>query len=138
MLYYLLQPLIHWPDRQTLHDTMPSCFKEAFGDNATVIIDCFEIFIESPSNLHSSAECWSSYKHHKTVKVLIGITPQGSICFISPSYGGRASDKFVTENSGFLDRIGPGDLVIADRGFLIEEFLHLLGASLKIPAFTEG
>lgn len=117
---------------------MPSCFKEAFSDEVRVIIDCFEVFIESTSILKSNAQCWSSYKHHKTVKILIGITPQGTICFISPSYGGRASDKFITEDCGILEKIEPGDLVMADRGFLIEEFLHPLGASLKIPIFTKG
>ncbi|ESO85592.1 hypothetical protein LOTGIDRAFT_98628, partial [Lottia gigantea] len=70
-----------------------------------------------PSNLLANAAKWSSYKHHNTVKFLIGIMPPGSVSFISKGWGGRTSDKHVTENSGFLSNILPGDLVLADRGF---------------------
>lgn len=47
--------------------------------------------------------------------------------------GGRTSDKFLTENSGFLNLILPGDIILADRGFLIEDSVKTLGAELKIP-----
>lgn len=30
-LYICFRPLINWPDRDTLHKTMPTSFKEAFG-----------------------------------------------------------------------------------------------------------
>ena len=30
---------------------MPECFRASFGRRIAVIIDCFEIFIEQPSNL---------------------------------------------------------------------------------------
>ena len=45
------------------------------------------------------------------------ITPQGSVCFISNGWGGRASDKHITENCGLLNKIIPGDTILADRGF---------------------
>jgi hypothetical protein len=47
---------------------------------------------------------------------MIGITPQGVISFISSGYGGRASDKMITKNCGFLNKLLPGDLVLAERG----------------------
>lgn len=137
-IYSTFKTLVHWPDRETLYGTMPQCFKESFGSSISVIIDCFEVFIESPTNLCSNAECWSNYKHHKSAKSMIAISPQGSVVFISDSWCGRTSDKYITENSKFLDHIEPGDIVLADRGFLIEETLHLLGANLKMPAFTKG
>lgn len=80
----------------------PNYFKEAFGTKVTTVIDCFEVFIEKPKNLRSAAETWSSYKHHSSVKILIAIVPRASVCFISESWGGRASDKFVTESSDFF------------------------------------
>uniref|UniRef100_A0ABD2W148 DDE Tnp4 domain-containing protein n=1 Tax=Trichogramma kaykai TaxID=54128 RepID=A0ABD2W148_9HYME len=89
-------------------------------------------------DLLANAESWSQYKHHKTIKVLIGITCQGSISFVSKAWGGRTSDKYIVENSGFLKHIIPGDLVLADRGFLIEDSLNSIGATLNIPAFTKG
>ena len=104
----------------------------------TVIIDRFEVFIDRPSNLLARAQNFSSYKHHNTVKVLIGITPQGTISFVSKAWGGRTSDKFLTENCGIMEKLLPGDLVMADRGFTIHESLVFKQAELAIPAFTRG
>ncbi|XP_022807135.1 uncharacterized protein LOC111344188 [Stylophora pistillata] len=133
-----LGPLVKWPDRDELYATMPRCFLDSFGRKTTVIIDCFEIFIDRPTNLLARAQTFSSYKHHNTVKVLIGITPQGTICFVSEAWGGRTSDKFLTENCGLLDKLIPGDLVLADRGFTIHESVQFQQAQLNIPAFTKG
>ena len=62
--------------------TMPRCFFYAFGHKTTVIIDCFEILIDRPSNLLARAQTFSSYKHHNNVKVLIGITPQEQLVLL--------------------------------------------------------
>lgn len=99
-----LSPLILWPEREALWATMCLCFQYSFGKKITVIIDCFEVFIDRPSNLLARAQTFSSYKHHNTIKVLIGISPQGTITFITEACGGRTSDKFLTENCGFLDK----------------------------------
>ena len=45
-----LQDLIIWPDHESLQKTMPECFQQFFGEKVAIIIDCFEIFIERPSN----------------------------------------------------------------------------------------
>ena len=84
---------------------MPVCFQYSFGKKVTVIIDCFEVFFEKPSNLLARAQTFSNYKHHNTIKILIGITPQGSISFVSESQRERTSDKFLTENCGLNVRI---------------------------------
>ena len=105
-----------------------------------MIIDCFEheVFTERPTNLLEKAQTFSSYKHHNTVKVLIGITPQGSISFLSKAWGGRTSDKFLTEKCGILNKFLPGDLVMADRGFTIYERWFFKSAELVIPTCTKG
>ena len=133
-----LAPVISWPEREDLWRTMPQCFQFSFGKKATVVIDCFEVFINRPSNLLARAQTYSSYKSHNTVKVLIGITPQGSISFISKAWGGRTSDKYLTEHCKILDKLLPGDLVLADRGFTIHEGIIFKRAELAIPAFTKG
>ncbi|XP_022796275.1 uncharacterized protein LOC111334730 [Stylophora pistillata] len=133
-----LTPIIKWPSRDELYKTMPRCFLDAFGRKTTVIIDCFEIFIDRPSNLLARAQTFSNYKHHNTVKVLIGVTPQGTICFVSEAWGGRTSDKFLTEKCGILEKLLPGDMVLADRGFTVHESIWFRHADLNIPAFTKG
>ena len=114
-----LSPLISWPEREELWRTMPRCFQYSFGKKTTIIIDCFEIFIDHPSNLLARVQTFSHYKSHNTVKVLIGVTPQGSVCFVSKAWGGRTSDKYLTEHCGMLKSLRPGDLVMANRGFTI-------------------
>jgi len=47
------------------------------------------------------------------------------------------SDIHLTENSGLLHHLLPGDVVLADRGFIIEESVGLLCAEVKHP-FTRG
>ncbi|XP_044170771.1 uncharacterized protein LOC122954947 [Acropora millepora] len=82
-----LSPLIRWPEREELWETMPQCFKFSFGNKTTVIIDCFDVFCVKPTNPLVKAQTFSSYKHHNTVKVLIFITHQGCISFVSEAWG---------------------------------------------------
>ena len=102
---------------------MPMCFKQAFDNKVTFIIDCFEVFIDRPTNLQ--AQTFSSYKHHNTIKILIGITPQGTISYVSDAWGRCTSDKFLTENCNILNKRLPGDMVMPDRGFTIAESVGL-------------
>ena len=78
---------------------------------------------------------FSNYKSRPTVKVLIGVNPQGGAVFISDGFEGCISDYKITEKSGFLDYIERGDVVCADRGFTIENLLVEKGATLVIPPF---
>lgn len=139
LLYTKLKANIIWPSRDELIKTMPSIFKATLGHSKVItIIDCFEIFTEHPSKPLANAQCWSNYKHHERVKVLIGITPQGSIGFISKCYGGRSSDIYVTEDCKILDLLLPGDIVMADRGFNLHTSVELHHAKLITPTFVKG
>ena len=57
---------------------------------------------------------------------------------MSEAWGGRTSDKYLTENYGFLEFLVPGDMVMADRGFTISDSVGLKEAKLSIHAFTKG
>ena len=137
VLFIKLQHLVSWPDRDALLATMPMCFRK-HCPKCTVIIDCFEIFLERPTNLLARAQTFSAYKHHNTVKYLIGITPQGTIRYISEGWGGRVSDKHLTENCGLLNLLLPSDVVLADRGFDIQEAVALWAVKVTTPAFMKG
>lgn len=99
--------LLKWPDRETLRQTMPVSFRRFFK-KCCVILDCSEVFVERPSDLLARAQMWSNYKHHSTVKFLIGITPQGTISYVSDCVGGRMSDKEIVEKSSLLNYLLPG------------------------------
>ena len=60
------------------------------------------------------------------------------LLFVSPLFPGCISDKDLTRRCGILDILEPGDSVMADRGFDIEENLILRGVSLNIPPFMRG
>ena len=60
------------------------------------------------------------------------------VLFISKGWGGRTSDKYITEHSGYLNNLLPGDIILADRGFDVADSVALMGATLDIPAFTKG
>ena len=137
ILYHKLSVFVNWPEREELLRTMPVYFRKDFG-KCFIIIDCFEVFIERPTSLMARAQTWSNYKKHNTVKFLIGITPQGTVAFISKGWGGRASDVHITECSGLLCHLFPGDIVLADRGFNIQEAAGMYCAEVKIPPFTKG
>lgn len=75
---------------------------------------------------------------------MIAITPQGTIYYISQGYGGRSSDLLITEDTkylavanyaSFLTKVLPSYKVLADRGFLISEFVAIIGAKIVTPAF---
>ena len=122
-----------WYGRIYLH------LSEMLNSSVRHIIDCSEIFIEKPNNLKVQNQCWSDYKHHHTAKFLLSINPSGMINFVSTCWGGRASDKHITLNSGFMEILEPYDAVMADKGFsnLLPDFT-LLHTQLLTPPGRHG
>lgn len=138
VLYKRTGFLVKWPSREEMQISMPMNFRDIFGPRVAVVIDCFDVFIDRPTNLMAHAQTWSKYKHHNTIKFLIGVTPQGFISFISSAWGGCASDKNITEESGFLDHLLPGDIVLASRGFNGGNSIGLMCAEVTSPVSMNG
>ncbi len=116
---------------------MPDQFKKMYP-STRVILDATEIFIDQPRVIELQQVTFSNYKNHNTFKGLIGISPDGVVTFISSLFSGSISDKELTRRSGIYDLLEPGDSVMADRGFDIEDSLLLHGVSLNIPPFMRG
>lgn len=130
--------LVFNPAKDVTRTNLPPKFKTPKYSAVRHIIDCSEIFIETPHNLEVQAKTWSDYKHHHTAKYLVSITPAGMINFISNCWGGRTSDKHIVLKSGFLDIIEPYDTVLADRGFQINNEITLLLGKLLVPPGKRG
>jgi len=56
--------------------------------------------------------------------------------FVSDLFPGSTSDKVITLQSGILFQLESGDLVIADKGFLIRDILSN-NIKLNIPPFLD-
>ena len=136
-LAHELKPLIYWPPKEDIQATLPDVY-QAFSPRLRCVIDCTEVPIERPRDLELQAQTWSDYKKHNTLKILVAIAPNGSITFVSVPYGGRASDRHIVQDSGFLEKISPTDQVMADRGFPIQSDLVMRQASLIIPPPAQG
>ena len=85
--------------------TMPLCFHFSFGKDVAVILECFEVFIERPSNLLARACTLSTYKHHNSCQYFAWYYPQGTVSYVCEACGGRVSDKYLTESCGILNHL---------------------------------
>ena len=83
------------------------------------------------------AQTYSSYKSKNTWKKLICVTPCGTVSFISKCYGGNASDRYITETCGILDKLNAHDNLMADKGFNISDLLVFIGCKLIILPFLK-
>ncbi|KAH3817672.1 uncharacterized protein LOC127882181 [Dreissena polymorpha] len=122
---------VFMPDEETLIGSKPRKFQHIQDLNC--IIDCTEIFIETPKDVEMQCITWSDYKHHTTLKVLVACAPNSAITYVSPVYTGRISNKALTLDCGFLDRLPPYSMIMADKGFNILEECSSRSISLYVP-----
>ncbi|XP_062597070.1 multiple epidermal growth factor-like domains protein 10 [Saccostrea cucullata] len=88
-----------------------------------VLLDGTEIPVKKPKPPIALQATFSTYKNRNTVKVLVGSSPGGLISYVSPAYGGSASDRQLVERSPLLsaDLFEPGDSLMADKGFNVQD-----------------
>ena len=63
------------------------------------------------------------------------ITPSGVIMFVSDAYGGKCSNGYITQSSGFLDNSRAGDEVITLTPQL-KWWSHYRGAAISLKFFV--
>ncbi|XP_062611091.1 uncharacterized protein LOC134272931 [Saccostrea cucullata] len=132
LMYEHLDFLVAWPERNVIKENMPDSFKRRYP-NCRVIIDCTEIYTETPQSLSNKGRMYSDYKSHMTWKVLIGISPSGVITHVSDLWTGSTSDKQITKLSKLIEKCEPGDAIMGDKGFLIADLCTPNGIHLIIP-----
>ena len=136
-LYFMLGSQPIWPSREDVNCYMPQCFRSLYP-TTRVIIDCTEIYVQTPSSLLLQSQLYSSYKSNTTLKGLVGITPYGAVSFVSSLYTGSISDKEIARCCGILDLLEGGDSIMADKGFDIQDLLLERGVQLNIPPFLQS
>ena len=122
-----------FPSKEDIMPNLPRVFRHF--KNIRCSVDCTEFYVQSPRNYAQQGNVYSAYKHHATFKALIAVLPQGAACFVSDLYEGSIDDVSITAQCGFLDHIEPGDVILADKGFPIQDLLTPKQASIIIPAF---
>jgi hypothetical protein len=124
------------PSRGRVRSCLPECFS-TFCE-CRHVLDCTEISIEVPrSDLDAQRMTYSHYKSKNTFKALISISPNGTIQYCSELYTGNTSDKEIVLRSGIVDTCEAGDMILADKGFLIRDILPP-GVTLNIPSFLSS
>lgn len=131
----LKDTLLLWPSKELIRRKLPRAFKNY--PDTRVIIDCTEMFVEKPSSPYAQKATWSEYKQHNTIKTLVGITPNGYFSFLSKFWTGNTSDRKITQESGLVDLLEEGDVVMADKGFNIRDILTKKQVYLNIPPFSK-
>ncbi|KAM9307047.1 uncharacterized protein KZ484_000371 [Pholidichthys leucotaenia] len=123
---FMRENVIAWLPRAALKRIRSQSFSWHCSQT-TCIIARTEILVQKPQDPRKQSQ---TYKCHNTYKVLYGLAPNGYVMFVSKLFGKKASDAFVTQNSGLVDHLTPGDQILADRGLIVTDVLPP-GVTLK-------
>ena len=102
-----------------------------------IVIDCTDIEVAAPGLMSQQNATYSSYRGMNSFKVLVGVAPNAVITHVSKLYPGSISDKAMVQGSGLLNHLTPGDMILADKGFLIQDIVPR-GVSVNIPPFLNN
>ena len=91
--------MVNNPPIEVVKKTPPQRFKKPGYSKVCHIIDCTEIYIETPSDPVSRAATCSEYKQYNTAKILVSVTPNDAFNLVSDEWGGRTSDVYLTIES---------------------------------------
>ena len=110
----------------------PSSFSQF--STCRIVIDCTDIEVAAPKLMSQQNATYSSYRGMNSFKVIVGVAPNAVITYVSRLYPGSISDKAIVQESGLLNHLVAGDLILADKGFLIQDIVPN-GVSVNIPPF---
>ena len=123
-----------WPDRDLFRLLAPRDFQAKFP-KTRAILDWLEIPVRRPGNPTTQQITFSTHKDRNTAKAVVGVTPGGLTSYISPGYGGSASDRQIVERSALTLIMEPREAEMADKGFDVQDLFAPLNVSVNIPTF---
>ena len=100
---------------------LPKVFRDAGFAETEALGDATETWIAQSENFDVNNITFSNYKNHTTGKTAVWIYPHGGLLCCSETYPGTITDHDITEQSGVLDKVNKGKLVLTDKGFDIVE-----------------
>jgi hypothetical protein len=133
-MYRQWKEVMTWPERDLVHYFCPIDFKSKFP-TTRIIIDGTECPIQKPKLPVAQQSSYSTYKNRNTIKILVGATPGGLVSYVSPAYGGSTSDRQIVERSSLAVLCDPGDSIMADKGFNVQDLFALNDVTINIPTF---
>lgn len=123
-----------WPSPDVVHFYSPQDFASKYP-TTRCIIDGTECPIAKPKNPLAQQATFSHYKNRNTVKVLVGCSPGGLVNYVSPAYGGSASDRQIVERSTLPQMCSGGDSILADKGFNVQDIFEPYDVKINMPSF---
>lgn len=111
------------------------------GPKAIIIVDNTEKLCQSSTNLGLQTLLFSSKIKRCLIKIALICATNGTILYVSPIFGGAASEGAPYEN---FQRSAPMEwqttpyIALADRGYGRKHFVPGSNLTLILPAFLEG
>ena len=72
------------------------------------------------------------------MKKLVFCTKAGSISYVSPAYGGLATDRYIVEDTNISSRLTPGFMVLFDKGFNVQDLFLQKQVKCELPPFLRS
>jgi hypothetical protein len=60
------------------------------------------------------------------------------VSFISKGYGGIASDRYIFDHCGIIDKFENKSACMVDRGFTVQDLVLFKEVNIIMPPFTKG
>ena len=71
-------------------------------------------------------------QHFQPTKIPVGSTPGGLVNVVSDAYGGWTSDRQIVEHSNIVQLCEPGDSVMADKGFNVQNLFARMDVTVNV------
>mmetsp|Transcript_17097 Transcript_17097/g.43808 ORF Transcript_17097/g.43808 Transcript_17097/m.43808 type:complete len:324 (-) Transcript_17097:29-1000(-) len=138
-----LHSFITFPSAEMVRARMPPGFVQPLKGRAPIesvriVLDCCELPCETPTDPNEAQLYYSEYKKGHTIKFLVGVTPDGTVVFVSEGFPGGFTDLELVQKIGILDLLSAGDCIMADRAFQMWEETEKRGMFLIMPTVSHS